>query len=69
MRLRACLGAILLGLGGCAHLPAYLMVDVDGSTVAFKKKLPPVEDGAAPAPDTVDVKPLPKAAADDEPAR
>ena len=42
MRLRACLGMIVLGLGGCAHIPAHLMLDVDGSIVEFKKKEPPV---------------------------
>ena len=49
---------ILLGLGGCQHIPAYLMLDVDGSTVQFKKRVPPAEENAAePAP------------ADDGPAR
>ncbi|HST35845.1 MAG TPA: hypothetical protein VLK25_04355 [Allosphingosinicella sp.] len=62
MRLRACLGMIALGLGGCAHIPAYLMLDVDGSTVEFRKKEPPApaENGAAPAPEP---------AGDDGPAR
>ena len=53
MRLRACLGMILLGLGGCAHIPAHLLLDVDGSTVEIKKKVPPTAEtnGAAPAND------------------
>lgn len=53
MRLRACLGMIVLGLGGCAHIPAHLMLDVDGSIVEFKKKEPPVpaENAAEPVPD------------------
>lgn len=53
MRLRACLGVISLGLGGCAHIPAYLLLDVDGSTLELKKK--PAPDAAndnEPAPDT-----------------
>lgn len=48
MRLRACLGMIALGLGGCAHIPAYLLLDIDGSTVEFKKK-PASEENAAEA--------------------
>lgn len=61
MRLEACLGVISLGLGGCMHLPAHLLLDVDGDTLEFKKKEPaPVEaNGVAPAPE---------AANDNEPA-
>lgn len=51
MRLRACLGIIALGLGGCAHIPAYLMLDVDGSTVEFKKDLPAEQNKTKPVPD------------------
>lgn len=56
MRLRACLGLILLGLGGCAHIPAHLLLDVDGSTVEIKKK-PAQEAEQPPEPES------------DEPAR
>ena len=43
MRLRACLAVISLGLGGCSHIPAHLLLDIDGSTVEIKKKPAPVE--------------------------
>jgi len=49
MRLRACLGSIALGLGGCAHIPAYLVLDVDGSIVEFRKKQAPAETPEANA--------------------
>jgi len=45
MRLRVCLSLVLLGLGACETLPSIVRVEVDGSTVEFKKK--PAE---APAP-------------------
>lgn len=60
MRLRACLGVTLLGLGGCANIPAHLLLDIDGSVVEFKKKPPPPEEPEANETDP---------AADDEPAR
>jgi hypothetical protein len=67
MQLRACLGLILLGLGGCAHIPASLRLDVDGTTVEFKKKVPPAEENEAePAADNGAA---PDAAGDDDPAR
>lgn len=50
MRLRACLGVILIGLGGCAHIPAHILLDVDGSTIEVKKK-PTPETEAAPESD------------------
>jgi len=59
MRLRACLGLIALGVGGCAHIPGHLLLDVDGSTVEIKKK-PPAE--------TNEMAPVPEAANDNEPA-
>jgi hypothetical protein len=49
MRLIASLGLALLGLGACAHLPAHMLLDVDGSIVELKKKLPPEPE--APSPD------------------
>lgn len=63
MRLRACLGVISLGLGGCANIPAHLLLDVDGSVVEFKKKPPPAQAAEN------EVEPAPEAPADDEPAR
>jgi len=41
MRLRACLGFILLGLTACESLPALIRVEVDGSSVEFKKQPEP----------------------------
>lgn len=59
MRLRACLGMMLLTLTGCHSLPAIIRIEVDGSTLEFKK-VPPEPDtppadanavtGDAPAP-------------------
>lgn len=46
MRFMASLGIILLGVGACARLPEIVRIDVDGSTVEFKKKpdpAPPVD--------------------------
>jgi hypothetical protein len=52
------IGVLLLGLAGCQSLPAIVRIEVDGSTLEFKKKVPPPEpetempepDGAADAP-------------------
>jgi hypothetical protein len=58
MRLRTCLGAILLGLSACVGfpdtIPNAVRIDVDGSSLEFKKK---------PAPDA----PVPPARAPDAP--
>ena len=52
MRRLAGIGIVLLGLAGCENLPANLRVEVDGSTLEFKKKVPPTPEGneIAPAP-------------------
>jgi hypothetical protein len=47
MQLKACLGFALLALGACETIPSLVRVEVDGSTVEFKKKQEPP---AAPAP-------------------
>lgn len=41
MRLRACLGFMLLGLTACESLPSVVRIEVDGSTVRFEKKPEP----------------------------
>jgi len=46
MRLRACLGFMLLGLSACQSLPSVVRIEVDGSILEFQKKPEP------PAPDT-----------------
>jgi len=51
MRLRACLGGLVLGLGACAQIPGEIRIDVDGSTLEFKKKPAPPAPAPAPAPD------------------
>lgn len=53
MRLRACLGLILLGLSACQSLPSAVLIDVDGSTLQFKKKEPPVPPSADTAANQV----------------
>jgi hypothetical protein len=50
MQLRTCLGVLLLGLSACVGfpdtIPSAVRIDVDGSTLEFKKKPEP----PAPAP-------------------
>lgn len=47
MRLWTCLGLAVLGLCACAQIPALLRLDVDGSTLEYKKK--PVEENGVAA--------------------
>lgn len=44
MRLRACLGMLLLGLGACAHIPDHIRIDIDGSTIEIVKEPAPADD-------------------------
>jgi hypothetical protein len=62
MRLRACLGFMLLGLTACQSLPSIVRIEVDGSSLQFQKKPGPP---APPAPDT----PASNQSADDDGAR
>ena len=48
MRHLACIGIMLLALAGCQSLPSIVRIEVDGSTLEFKKKLPPAPDLPAP---------------------
>jgi hypothetical protein len=52
MRLRTCLGGLLLGLSACVGfpdtIPGDVRIDVDGSSLVFKKK--PSAPAPAPAP-------------------
>lgn len=58
MRRFAGIGIMLLVLAGCQSLPALLRIEVDGSTLEFKKRPPapepterePAGDADAPAP-------------------
>ena len=57
MRRIAGIGIITLVLAGCQALPSLVRIDVDGSTLEFKKKVPPAPDAATPAPgNTVDAR-------------
>lgn len=49
MRLKACLGLVLLGSSACTHVPETLRVELGGSTLEFRKKpVPEVETPEAP---------------------
>lgn len=55
MRLRTCLGGLLLGLSACVGfpdtIPSAVRIDVDGSSLEFKKKPePPAPAPIPPAP-------------------
>ncbi len=60
MRRLASIGFMLLALAGCQTLPGFVRVDVDGSTLEYKKKVPPVPEPPAPTP----APPVANAAAD-----
>jgi hypothetical protein len=62
MRLRACLGFMLLGLSACQSLPSIVRIEVDGSILQFQKK---PEPPAPAAPDT----PASNQSVDDDGAR
>jgi hypothetical protein len=47
MRLRACLGIMLLGLSACESLPSIVRVEIDGTVVRFEKKKPAPDEPAA----------------------
>ena len=51
MRTCFCLAILLLGAAGCAALPQTVRVDVDGTSVTFKKKQEPVAPTTQPAVD------------------
>ena len=50
MRRFAGIGIMLLGLAGCQSLPDIVRVEVDGSTLEFKKKEPPTTEAPSTAP-------------------
>ena len=50
MRHLAGTGLMLLALAGCQALPGIVRIDVDGSTLVFKKKEPPAPEPPGPAP-------------------
>lgn len=54
MRRAACIGFLLCALAGCQAIPAVIRIEVDGSTLEFKKKEPPAPDAPAPTSNSVD---------------
>lgn len=50
MRLRACLGGLVLGLSACAQIPGEIRIDVDGSSLELKRKPAPPAGVPVPAP-------------------
>lgn len=38
MRLRACMGLLLLGVGACAYIPDHIRIETDAGTVEVSKK-------------------------------
>jgi hypothetical protein len=51
MRRFASISLILPALAACQTLPGIVRIEVDGSTLEFKKKVPPAPEPATPAPD------------------
>lgn len=44
MRRLAGIGIIMCALAGCQSIPSVIRIEVDGSTLEFKKKEPPAPD-------------------------
>jgi hypothetical protein len=55
MRRFAAIGLMLCALAGCQNIPSVIRVEVDGSTLEFKKKEPPAPAPPAPESNSVDV--------------
>jgi hypothetical protein len=49
MRRLAGIGIMLCALAGCQGIPAVIRIEVDGSTLQFKKKEPPASATETPA--------------------
>ena len=50
MRRMAGIGLILCALAGCQGIPSVIRIEVDGSTLEFKKKEPPATEAPSTAP-------------------
>lgn len=48
MRRLAGIGIMLCALAGCQSIPSIIRIEVDGSTLEFKKKVPPPTEPPAP---------------------
>jgi hypothetical protein len=46
MRRLAGIGIIMCALAGCQSIPSVIRIEVDGSTLEFKKKVPPAPERA-----------------------
>jgi len=55
MRRLAGIGIMLCVLAGCQGIPSVIRIEVDGSTLEFKKKEPPAPVPPAPESNNVDV--------------
>jgi hypothetical protein len=53
MRRLACIGIIMCALAGCQSIPSVIRIEVDGSTLEFKKKEPPALLPPAPESNSV----------------
>ena len=55
MRRMAGLGIIMCALAGCQSIPSVIRIEVDGSTLEFKKKEAPAPAPPVPESNNVDV--------------
>ena len=55
MRRMAGIGIIMCALAGCQGIPSVIRIEVDGSTLEFKKKEPPAPVPRAPESNKVNV--------------
>ena len=55
MRRMAGIGIMLCTLAGCQSIPSVIRIEVDGSTLEFKKKEPPTPAPPVPESNSVDV--------------
>lgn len=51
MRLRACIGLLAIVVGGCAHIPDHIRVDIDGNSIELIKKPPVAPTDPTPVKD------------------
>jgi hypothetical protein len=54
MRRLASIGIVMCALAGCQSIPSVIRIEVDGSTLEFKKKEPPAAEPSAPVSNKVD---------------
>ena len=54
MRRMAGIGLILCALAGCQGIPSVIRIEVDGSTLEFRKKEPPASATPGPESNSID---------------